>query len=244
MVDGGRVCRKTFLLLPNVSEKMIDNVQHSLSKNALATRWHGKLRRLPSNTISFDDNKGVVEFLQTYAEANTTLLPGRIPGYKYTDVPLLPFSTTKHHQWLVELTSKWHTPPLVRSEDKRHPTSWSQSQSVTSVGYASQTGQHSNYAVANQPEEQKSVVSAKNNTNYLNPFPLYFIQKAEEDLLLATKERSYYRAVCDMAKYTVRQTFQQAGTFTPCPPSSRLPPCPLPPAVHYSFNTAQQVHFW
>ena len=45
--------------------------------------------------------------------------------------------------------------------------------------------------------------------------------------MLATKERSYYRAVCNTSKHNVRQFFQQAGVFTPPSPSSQLPPCSL-----------------
>lgn len=71
----------------------------------------------------------------------------------------------------------------------------------------------------------------------------YDIRKAVEYLLLATKERSYYREACDTAKQTVRQTFQLAGKFTPPLPSSRLRPCSLPSVVHYSFDMAQQVHY-
>ena len=41
----------------------------------------------------------------------------------------------------------------------------------------------------------------------------------------------------------MRHTFQQAGVFTPPPPSSRLSPCSLPSVVHYSFDMAQQVHY-
>ena len=61
--------------------------------------------------------------------------------------------------------------------------------------------------------------------------------------MLATKERSYYHAVCDTSKRNVRQFFQQAGVFTPLSPSSRLSPCSLPSVAHYSFDMAQQVDY-
>ena len=60
---------------------------------------------------------------------------------------------------------------------------------------------------------------------------------------MATKERSFYRSVCDTAKQSVRQSFVQSGKFSPPPPSSRLSPCSLPSVVHYSFDMAQQVHY-
>ena len=61
---------------------------------------HGNTRRLPADTISFADTQRFVEFVHTYAEANAILLPGRIPGYKRTDVQLLPSSTTERQVWL------------------------------------------------------------------------------------------------------------------------------------------------
>ena len=72
---------------------------------------------------------------------------------------------------------------------------------------------------------------------------LQALRKAEEHILLATKERSYYRTACDAAKRSVRQLFLEAGVFSPPPPSSRRPPCSLPSTVHYSFDMAQQVHY-
>ena len=32
-------------------------------------------------------------------EANAMVLPGRVPGYKSSDIQLLPSSTTKHKVW-------------------------------------------------------------------------------------------------------------------------------------------------
>ena len=90
------MCRKTFLFIHTISEKRLRNLQQNLSGNG---RRHGNLRRLPSNAISFINTQRVVEFLCIYAEANAILLPGRIPGYKRTEVQLLPSSTTKRQVW-------------------------------------------------------------------------------------------------------------------------------------------------
>ena len=110
---GKRVCKKTFLFLHTISEKRLRNLQQSFRENGLALRRYGNLRRLPSNTISLPDTQRVVEFLRTYAEANAILLPGRIPGYKHTDVQLLPSSTTKRQVWqqyLTLITCQRHLP--------------------------------------------------------------------------------------------------------------------------------------
>ena len=58
-----------------------------------------------------------------------------------------------------------------------------------------------------------------------------------------TKERSYYRTLCETAKQSLRQLFGQGGVFSPPPPSSRSEPCSLPSVVHYSFDMTQQVHY-
>ena len=101
---GRRVCKKMFLFLHTISEK--------------------RLRNLQANTISFADTQRVVEFLQTYAEANTILLPGRIPGYKRSDVQLLPSSTTNatcgsstahRYSLSLQLTIRPRTPPSAPS---------------------------------------------------------------------------------------------------------------------------------
>ena len=97
---GKRVCRKTCLFLHTMSDKRLHNLQESLRENGLAPRCHGNTHRLPTNTVSYDDTQRVIEFLMTFAEANAILLLGRIPGYKRSDVQLLPSSTTKRQVWL------------------------------------------------------------------------------------------------------------------------------------------------
>ena len=37
--------------------------------------------------------------MSTYPDSNAMLLPGRVPGYKDSDMKLLPSSTTKHAIW-------------------------------------------------------------------------------------------------------------------------------------------------
>ena len=92
---GRRVCKNMFLFL----HTRVRNLQQSLRENGLTPRRHSNTRRLPANTVSFADTQRVVEFLYTYAEANPILLPGRIPGYKRTDIQLLPSSTTARLVW-------------------------------------------------------------------------------------------------------------------------------------------------
>ena len=98
---GLKVCRKTFLFLHTISEKRLKKLKSSLLHHGLSPRTHGNTKRVPKNTISFADTQQVVQFITTYAEAHAILLPGRIPGYKRSDLQLLPSSTTKRNVWLL-----------------------------------------------------------------------------------------------------------------------------------------------
>ena len=91
---GQKMCRKTFLFLHTISTKRFKNLKTSFGENGLSPRMHGDAKCLPRNTA---DTQRVVQFIQNYAEAHAILLPGRIPGYKRSDLQLLPSSTTKHH---------------------------------------------------------------------------------------------------------------------------------------------------
>ena len=109
--QGRRICRATFLKLHGIGMivgSVLQNLNNSLIGKdrlialqrhyqgvGLTMRQHGNHKRLPHNAMSFEETKYVVRFLQNYAEANTILLPGRIPGYKRDDLQLLPSHTTK-----------------------------------------------------------------------------------------------------------------------------------------------------
>ena len=60
----------------------------------LTLRVHDDAKRLPKHTLKLDEVKNLVTFLHNYAEKNA-ILPGRIPGYKWDDLQLLPSITTK-----------------------------------------------------------------------------------------------------------------------------------------------------
>ena len=69
------------------------------------------------------------------------------------------------------------------------------------------------------------------------------LRAAEEHLTLVNKEQSYFREVCQSANDSIRETFMEAGSFTPPPPACRLDPCSSDMVAHYSFDMAQQVHY-
>ena len=76
-----------------------ENLFTSFQKQGTLTRVHGNLKRLPSHTLSFSSVEHVVSFIVNYAEENSILLPGRIPGYKACDMKLLPSSNSKKEIW-------------------------------------------------------------------------------------------------------------------------------------------------
>ena len=162
---GRRVCRKTFLFLHTISDKRLQNLQRSMKENELAPRRHGNLRRLPPNAISFTDTQRVVEFLQIYSEANAILLPGRIPGYKRTDVQLLPSSTTKRlvlEQYCTALEGSTHQQVAYStfcSIWRRVVPHIMVTKPMSNLCWVCQANSTAIMRSANLPEEQKSVVS-------------------------------------------------------------------------------------
>ena len=69
----------------------------------LTIRQHGNHKRLPHNALSFQEVQHLEKFIRSYAQVHSILLPGRIPGYKQSDLQLLPSSTTKKVNLLVYL---------------------------------------------------------------------------------------------------------------------------------------------
>ena len=67
--------------------------------NGVQGRPHGNSGRLPHHGFTTKELQSIVLFLKNYAEENAILLPGRIPGYKRTDLQLLPTNTTKKEVW-------------------------------------------------------------------------------------------------------------------------------------------------
>ena len=78
---------------------MFKTLRSHCEENGLVPRIQGNTNRLPPNALTFGDVQKVVSYIQNYAEDHAILLPGRIPGYKRTDLQLLPSSTTKHSVW-------------------------------------------------------------------------------------------------------------------------------------------------
>ena len=62
---------------------------------------HGNSNRLPKHALSLSSVEYVVRFLVNYTDQHAIPLPGRIPGYKNTDLNLLPSSISKRGIWRI-----------------------------------------------------------------------------------------------------------------------------------------------
>lgn len=174
---GVKVCRKTFLFLHTCSEKRFKNIKSSLLENGLSPRVHGNTKRLPANTTSFADIQHVVKYIINYAETHAILLPGRIPGYKRSDLQLLPSSTTKHNVWLLFCDS------LESLSTTHHRVAYSTfcimwrkflphvmvTKPMSDLCWVCQKNSVAIMRAANQPEEQKSeVIVNRNSIKYVH----------------------------------------------------------------------------
>ena len=118
---GQRVCHRTFLFLHNIGIKRFNNIKKSYLQNGPAVRVHGNTGKTPKHHLTLQQVKDIVQYILNYTgrknhdimhvhthnhmhavpvtEANVMVLPGRVPGYKLSDIQLLPSSTTKHNVW-------------------------------------------------------------------------------------------------------------------------------------------------
>ena len=94
-----------FRMLHGIGEKRFKNLMKSLKEDGLTPRIHGNTKRKPHHALSLSSVEHVVRFLLNYTEENGLLLPGRVPGYRRTDIKLLPSSLSKRRIWQVYHTA-------------------------------------------------------------------------------------------------------------------------------------------
>lgn len=95
-----RVCQKMFHFLHAVGKKRMEALRQHYRAYGIAPRVHGNSGRSPHNTFTLSEVKNATNFIINFTEANGVILPGRVPGYKRSDLQLLPSSTTKRQVWL------------------------------------------------------------------------------------------------------------------------------------------------
>ena len=92
-IHGLQICRKT-MFLHCLSHKRLENLIQHFDQIGLSTRTHGNMKRLPKNTLSFEDTNRLTTFVTNYARAHGLPLPGRLPGHR-DKVVALPSDLTK-----------------------------------------------------------------------------------------------------------------------------------------------------
>ena len=97
---GKRICRTTFLFLHCISKNKFCTLLKHYKENGLSLRIHGNKKRPSSWTVPSQAVEQVVKFILNVAEEQVLILPGRVPGFKRTDVRLLPSALTKHRLWM------------------------------------------------------------------------------------------------------------------------------------------------
>ena len=78
-----------------LGKKRLSAIKVHFKQYGIDARPHGNCHRQPINAFSPADVERVTNFVTSYAEDHAVLLPGRIPGYNWFDIKLLPSSTTK-----------------------------------------------------------------------------------------------------------------------------------------------------
>ncbi len=231
---GYPVCPITFRFLHGIGETRLKNLVKHLKLNGLTPRVHKNTRRLPKHSLSLDSIQYVVKLLLNYTDQNGILLPGRIPGYRKTDIKLLPSSVSKRIVW-----KNYHE--AATGSDVIHSVAYTTFcrlwrtllpsililKPMSDLCWQCQRNSTAILRAANHPDTEKSVI----------------LKAAENHLEKVQLERSFYKTCCDNCRKEVHRFFTVGESFSPPPLLVRASPNSKSIKVHYSFDYAQQIHF-
>jgi hypothetical protein len=216
-----RICRDTFMYLFDISKIKLQNLREWYATNGLIPRKKKSGGR-QKTALNLEDIQYVTRFLINFADQHSLLLPGRIPGFKRSDVRILPSNETKASIWRMYKQSAVLGQRCVQLSTFRQL--WKQLLP---------------FIVVAKPMSDLCWVCQQNNTNIVRSVNVSeheksAVLKAQElHLLRATAERSHYTSLCETARKTAT-TFSITDFHKSIPNS-------LPAAFHYSFDYAQQV---
>ena len=157
----------------------------------------------------------MVRFLISYAEQNVLLLPGRIPGYRHSDIKLLPSSISKRGIWKV-----YHSAAEEKADV--HVVAYTTfchlwrallpsfiiMKPMTDLCWTCYQNSAAILRATNSSEASKS------NT----------IREAEEHVRIVQVDRSFYKSTNDACCENVIAFFTVSGEFQPPALSSTIPP--------------------
>jgi len=209
-----RICKDTFMYLMEVSKEKLHNLKQWYLHHGLVPR--------KKTALKLEDIQMVVQFILNFADQQSLILPGRVPGFKRNDVRILPSCKTKASIWRCCKASAIPGQRDVKLSTFRQL--WSQLLPCIVIA---------------KPMSDLCWVCQKNNTaivrsvNVLEEEKSETLRTQELHLQRATTQRSYYSNLCqqssNVAKSLGLQHFQKSV------------PNLLPAAFHYSFDFAQQV---
>ena len=185
------------------------------------------MEQLPAQTFSLDTVQGVTSFLDNNAEDHAIALPGRIAGFKRTDIKLLPSWESKASVHRLYEQSACDSADQNVVSYSKFVELWStlrpkirNTKPMTDLYCTCQNNNKRIFRSANLPDEEKSEI----------------VKQQEEHLLNAERKRSFYKSACNESKDAL------------CPYAKDLDfnetrqPCYFDGKVHYSFDYAQHVY--
>ena len=76
------------------------SVQRWYREHGLTPRRKKSGGRIESGRVlTYDDTTRIFQFIQNFAEEHALVLPGRVPGFKRSDIRLLPSTNSKASIW-------------------------------------------------------------------------------------------------------------------------------------------------
>ena len=85
----------------SISQNKLTAILKHYDKNGAIARakpnWGG--RKYNTKALTPEDTERAVQFLRNFAEDHGLVLPGRVPGFRRTDVKILPSSQSKALIW-------------------------------------------------------------------------------------------------------------------------------------------------
>ncbi|XP_070173725.1 uncharacterized protein [Littorina saxatilis] len=226
LIDSKAVCRQTFKFMYGISQNKLTALLKHYRVNGVTPRlkknWGG--RQYNTNAFTADDVERVVQFLRSFAEDHALVLPGRVPGFKRSDVKILPSSQTKASIW-----RHYRQVAVARGYRAAGKSSfyklWQQytpfivvGRPMTDLCWQCKQNNERIRRTANLPEEEKMEV----------------LSDQLEHLRIVENERRHYNDMVAESKVTAAA--EGITTLEKNAPNDR------DITFHYSFDFAQQVH--
>ncbi|XP_035825279.1 uncharacterized protein LOC118477573 [Aplysia californica] len=223
LLHGHCICRDFFLYIHDIGLGKLTTLIKHYKACGVEARVHKSKKRLPHNTLKYEDTRRVVDFIINYAEIHAIELPGRTPRHWITNVKLLPTHCTKTLVYELYKTSSeeagnhcvhistfrklWRQlVPFIRTMPP-----------ATDLCWTCQRGMQQIQLSANKSDEEKRRL----------------IDNLNSHQEIVQNERSFYQHSCEMVKAQL--------------PPARLPGphpyCSFQGKNHISFDFAQQTHF-